>query len=114
MDTVLTPELPQFLRLVIALAIVIVLMGGLAFILKKLGLAEKTASMRGKKRRLRIVESLPLDARRRLVLLECDNAQHLVILGATGETLIKSDIPVPLPVSVDVDVDESSKANVAS
>ncbi len=107
MDIVLAPELPQFLRLIIALAIVISLMGGLALLLKKLGLAEKSPSMRNKKRRLKMVESLPLDARRRLVLLECDDTQHLVILSANGETLIKSEIPIP-------PVDESSKADEAS
>jgi len=107
MDTLLAHEMPQFLRLIIALAIVISLMGGLALLLKKLGLAEKTPSLKGNKRRLRLVESLPLDARRRLVLLECDDKQHLVILGTTGETLIKSDIPTP-------PVDETAKANEAS
>jgi flagellar protein FliO/FliZ len=107
MDSIITPELPQFLRLIIALAIVLSLMGGLALLLKKLGLAEKAPTLRNNKRRLRLVESLPLDARRRLVLLECDDKQHLVILSATSETLIKSDIPTP-------PVDESSKADEGS
>ena len=35
-------ELPQIIRLIAAMAFVIGLMGGLAFLLKKLGLAEKT------------------------------------------------------------------------
>ena len=109
MDTVLSPELPQFLKLIFALAIVLSLMGGLAFVLKKLGLAEKAPSMRGSKRRLKFVESLPLDARRRLVLLECDDKQHLVILGAASEMLIKSDIPIPA-----LAVDENAKADEAS
>lgn len=104
MNTVLAPELPQFLRLIIALVVVLSLMGGLAFLLKKLGLAEKPPSSRNNKRRLRLVESLPLDARRRLVLLECDDTQHLVVLSATSETLIKSDIPAP-------PVDETAKAD---
>ena len=44
------------------------------------------------KRRLKVVEALPLDARRRLVLLQRDNKQHLVILGPNGETVIETDI----------------------
>ena len=107
MDTLGAPEFPQFLRLIFALVFVLGLMGGLAFLLKKLGLAAQTPSVRGDKKRLRMVESLPLDARRRLVLLECDEKQHLVILGATGETVIASDIPAP-------PVDESAKADEAS
>ncbi|MFP4097591.1 MAG: flagellar biosynthetic protein FliO [Alphaproteobacteria bacterium] len=104
MDALAMPELSQFVRLLLALFIVLGLMGGLALLLKKLGLAAQTSSVRSAKRRLRIVESLPLDARRRVVLLECDEMQHLVILGANDETLIKADIPAP-------PVDESTKAH---
>lgn len=91
---VISPDLPQFMRLIIALAIVIALMGGLSFILKKLGLAQNANLKSGDKRRLKIVESLPLDARRRIVILQRDDVQHLVILGANGETLIEKDIPL--------------------
>ena len=84
-------DLSQILRLVAALALVLALMGGLAIALKKLGLAGAPALSTGK-RRLKLVESLPLDARRRLVLLQRDGKQHLVILGASGETLIETDI----------------------
>ncbi len=92
MDTI-SPDLPQFLRLIIALGVVLLLMGGLAFLLKKLGLAQQTTTKNNGKKRLNIVESLPLDARRRLVILKCDKAEHLVILSATGETVIAKDIP---------------------
>ena len=107
MDTALSPELPQFLRLILALGIVLGLMGGLAFLLKKLGLADRNICVRSGKRRLKLVESLPLDARRRLVLLQRDDKQHLVILSANGETLIESDISAP-PVDESLKEDEGS------
>ncbi len=84
-------DLPQIFRLLAALAFVVALMGGLALLLKKLGLPG-TPDVPANKRRLKIVESLPLDARRRLVLLQCDTTQHLVILSASGETVIGTDI----------------------
>jgi flagellar protein FliO/FliZ len=84
-------ELPQILRLIAALAFVVALMGGLALLLKKLGLSAPVTPA-GKRKRLKLVESLPLDARRRLVLIQRDNKQHLVILGANGETVIETDI----------------------
>lgn len=84
-------ELPQILRLFAALAFVLALMGILALALKKLGLSGASAAT-PKQRRLKIVESLPLDPRRRLVLLQRDDKQHLVILGASGETVIENDI----------------------
>jgi flagellar protein FliO/FliZ len=90
-------DLPQIVRLLAALAFVIALMGGLSIILKKVGLPG-TPNTPGHKRRMRIVESLPLDGRRRAVLMQCDDKQHLVILGASGETVIKIDIE---PVTID-------------
>jgi flagellar protein FliO/FliZ len=84
-------DIPILLKLFAALALVLGLMGGLALIMKKLGLSANTATTKGKKR-LRIIEAIPLDARRRLVLLQRDDVQHLVILGATTETLIETDI----------------------
>lgn len=89
---VFSPEIPQILRLIIALGIVLALLGGFTLLLKKLGLAPETTLQTGDKKRLKIVESLPLDARRRLVILQCDTQEHLVILNANGETVIARDI----------------------
>lgn len=90
---VISPDLPQFLKLIIALGVVILLMGGLVMVLKMLGLSSQTSVKSGDKRRLKIVESLPLDARRRAVILKCDHKEHLVILNSNGETVIENDIP---------------------
>lgn len=89
---VISPELPQIARLLIALTMVIALMGGLAFVLKKLGLATPQSIRTGDKRRLKIIESLPLDARARLMIIECDGTQHLIISGGNGETVIQKNI----------------------
>ncbi|PCJ97522.1 MAG: hypothetical protein COA45_09660 [Zetaproteobacteria bacterium] len=93
MDVVISPELPQALRLIIALCIVFLIMGGLALALKKLGLTTDSTIKSGDKRRLKIVESIPLDARRRLTIVKCDDKEHLVILGANSEIVIDTDIP---------------------
>lgn len=89
---VISPELPQIVRLLIALGIVIAMMGGLAWVVRKLGLATPVSIKSDDKRRLEIVESLPMDARRRLVIIRCDGREHLVILSATGETVVERDI----------------------
>ncbi|PHR60882.1 MAG: hypothetical protein COA47_06650 [Robiginitomaculum sp.] len=41
-------------------------------------------------RQLHIIESLHLDARRKLVLIEDGEREHLVLLGTSGESLIES------------------------
>lgn len=85
-------DTPSYLKLLASLTLVLGLMGGLAFVLKKLGLAGQVINAAGGQKRLKVVEALPLDARRRLVLLQRDDAQHLVILGPEGETVIETGI----------------------
>lgn len=38
--------------------------------------------------RLRVVETLPLDARRRLVLLRCDGREALLLMGGAQDQLL--------------------------
>ena len=92
-------DLPEYLRLVLALIFVLSLMGGLAYLLKRFGLGGPTAPLPGRLKRMKVIESLALDPRRRAVILRHDNKEHLVILGPSGETLIDTNIasaPVPL------------------
>lgn len=49
--------------------------------------------MTGKAKRLQLIESLPLDARHRAVLLRCDGREHLLALGGDGGvTLIERNL----------------------
>jgi flagellar protein FliO/FliZ len=80
----------QLLKFAAALIFVLALMGGLAIILRRLNYLHPASLP--KKRRLKIVEILPLDARRRLVIVRRDSREHLVILGANSETVIETGI----------------------
>ncbi len=86
-------DLPQLIKFAGALLFVLTLMGGLALLLKRFGHNHPVTLPN--RRRLKIVESLPLDPRRRLLLLRRDDREHLVILGPSGETLIESGIESP-------------------
>jgi flagellar protein FliO/FliZ len=58
----------------------------------------RLATVGGRQRRLAIVEVLPLDAKRRLVLLRRDGAEHLVLLGLGGDIVVeRSTGPTPAP-----------------
>lgn len=65
---------------IVALAGILALIVLLARALRASGLAP---AARGG--RLRVVETLPLDARRRLVLLRCDGRDALVLLGGAQD-----------------------------
>lgn len=82
----------QILNLIAALVFVLALMGGLALLLKKFGFAQGAVMKPGQPKRLKIVETLALDPRRRAVLIRCDDTEHLVILGPNGETVVKTDL----------------------
>lgn len=82
----------DYLRFIFALLFVLALMGGLWLALRHFGLSG--TPLPAGRRRLKIVETLPLDARRRAIILQRDDRQHLVILGPSGETAIET---FPLP-----------------
>ena len=86
-------EPAQLGRFVAALVFVLALMLGLSAVMKRVNAGGKMTP--GRKRRLQIVEILPLDGRRRAVILRRDNREHLVILGANGETVVESGIESP-------------------
>lgn len=96
----------EILRIVLALIAVIGMIGGAAMIARHMGFATKGASQGGKKR-LRIIETMALDARRRVAIIKCDDKEHLIMLGAAGETVIASDLA---PASSDID-SETEQSN---
>jgi len=87
-------ESPDIIRFIVALIFVVSLMALLWIILKKLGLSGGVSAIHGKKRRLKIVEILPIDLRHKAVLLRCDDKDHLVILGPNGETVVEQSMPI--------------------
>ncbi len=80
------------LRFLLALLLVLALIGLFAWAARRFGLGGRLAATVSKSRRLRIVEVTPLDPKTRLVLLRRDEVEHLVLLGATGATVIESGI----------------------
>lgn len=87
----------DYLKFFFALVFVLALMGGLAYAMKRLGWGQNGISALGgkTKKRLKIIEILPLDARRKAVLIQRDSTQHLVILGSSSEIVIETNIPAP-------------------
>ncbi|MCB9982254.1 MAG: flagellar biosynthetic protein FliO [Rhodospirillales bacterium] len=79
------------MKMVLALVFVLGLMGLLALAMKQLGLGGKVSAP-GTKRRLKVVETMPLDARHRMALIQRDDVQHLVIFGPNGETVVETNI----------------------
>ena len=100
-------ELYQIGKLFAALAFTLALMGGLSMLLKKLGFAQGVPTKNGE-RRLQVIESIAVDARRRLVIVQCDDKQHLILLGQNSETVIDQDVHIPEDVRPKISVVDAS------
>jgi flagellar protein FliO/FliZ len=87
-------DLASYGQFILALAVVLALIGLLAYGARRLGFGPRLAA-RGGARRLALVEVLPLDAKRRLVLVRRDATEHLVLLGVTQDAVIETGIAAP-------------------
>jgi len=82
-----------YIQFALALLFVLGLIGVLAVVARRAGFGYGVPAKTGR-RRLAVAEVLPLDGRRKLVLLRRDQTEHLVILGPTSETVVERSIPV--------------------
>lgn len=81
----------DYLQHLLALVFVLALIGAAALLARRLGLAPTLRPHA--QRRLAIVATLPVDGRRRLLLIRRDDVEHLVLVGPAGETLIEQGAP---------------------
>ncbi len=84
----------DYLKFLGALIFVLGMMGGLMLVLKRMGLGG-ASMLPANKRRLKVIEVLPIDARHKAVLLKRDDMEHLVLLGGTSDTVIETNIKGP-------------------
>ena len=75
----------NYLRFLAALAFVLGLIALLAWAARRFRLGSAAP---GAGRRLAVIETLPLDPRRKLVLARCDDRDYLLLLGQDGNRLL--------------------------
>ena len=79
------------LRFALALALVLALIAVTGWLGRRYMGAGRLTSLKGK-RRLGVVETLPIDGRTRLLLVRRDATEHLIMLGATGAVVVERAI----------------------
>ena len=84
----------SYMKFIFALIFVLGLIGGFALLAKKFGMGNRGPMRRGKGSRLSIIESMALDAKRRVVLIRRDDKEHLLLLGGATEMVIEGEIDV--------------------
>lgn len=84
-----------YLRFPLALVFVLALLALAVWALRRLGWPAAGATRDG--RRLEIVEALPLDPKRRLVLIRRDRVEHLVLIGPEHAVVLETAIAASAP-----------------
>lgn len=87
-------DIGTYLRGILALVAVLGLIGAAAWGARRFGLAGGSALPR-RQRRLAIAEVLPVDNRRRLVLVRRDAVEHLLLIGGTTDLVVEAAVPAP-------------------
>ncbi|MBX6323286.1 MAG: flagellar biosynthetic protein FliO [Rhodospirillaceae bacterium] len=91
-----------YLRFAAALAFVLALIAVVGWIARRAGLGARLPRGGGRQRRMGLVEVLPLDAKRRLVLVRRDGVEHLLLVGPAGDLVVEHGI---MPAGGDGDSD---------
>ncbi|WP_300555904.1 flagellar biosynthetic protein FliO [Maricaulis sp.] len=94
----------QYLLAMLVLAGLLGLLGLFAMAVQRGWILQGVTGLAGFKpdeRRMKIRETLVLDPRRRMVIVEVDDEEHLLLLGATNETLVKTQPAAPRPAAVE-------------
>lgn len=88
-------DIAVYIRSMAALVLVLGLILGLLWLLRRFGFAGMVARAPERRRRLVVVESVALDSRRRLLLVRRDGREHLLLVGGGGDLVVESGIVEP-------------------
>src|SRR5438105_5032760 len=93
MDILFGAETPLAVRFFIAFIIVLGLIGGTAYLVRRFG-GERlaAAASRGRQPRLAVVDAAAVDGRRRLLLIRRDNVEHLLMIGGPTDVVVETNI----------------------
>lgn len=83
-------DLINIARFILSFVVVIGLLGGLAWVLRRYGTGRITSA--ASKGRLGVVEVATVDAKRRLILIRRDAVEHLLLISPTNETVVETGI----------------------
>ena len=82
----------ELFRAVLALVLVLGLIGGATWAARRFGPAMWFGARPKSDRNLGVVESLPIDARHRLVLVRRGERQHLLLIGPNHSLVVEDGI----------------------
>jgi flagellar protein FliO/FliZ len=85
-------ETSAYLQFALALMLVIGLILGLAYLLRRFGLGDGGTRSLGRKKRISTVESSMVDARHKLILVRRDGTEHFLLVGPGDSFVVERGI----------------------
>jgi flagellar protein FliO/FliZ len=79
-----------------ALLFVLALIGLTSFLMRKYGTERVSGGSSRKGKRLSVKEVKMLDAKNKLVIIERDDVEHLIVVGMNGAQVVESGFKEPL------------------
>ena len=89
--------LQEYFRFLLALIFVLGLFAFIILLARRYGVGQRMPMRSGRSKRLNLVEVMALDGKRRMVLVQRDHTEHLIILGPHGDTVVEAGIIPGLP-----------------
>ena len=110
-ETLFGAETPLAVRFFFAFFVILVLIGATAWVVRQFGAARlRTDSLRGRRRRLEVIDTASVDRRRRLILVRRDSVQHLLMIGGPIDIVVEPNIVRTVATPHDVAVARSPAA----
>lgn len=88
-------EYVSLARFAFAFLLVISLIGLMGVVLRRYAAGRGWQADAKAERRVRIIETLPLSAQQRIILLQRDDKAHLLLVSPQSSLVIEQDIPLP-------------------
>lgn len=92
-----------YIQAVLALILVVGIILGLAWLLRRYGLGDGPHGALGRKKRLSTIESTTVDSRHRLILVRRDETEHLLLVGPGDSFVVERGIQAQPQASPDSD-----------
>jgi flagellar protein FliO/FliZ len=93
MNALFGTEFSLPMKFFVAFAIVLLLIGAVTYLVRRFGAGGLTVTVqRNRQPRLAVVDSTPIDNRRKLVIVRRDNTEHLLLIGGPTDVLVEPNI----------------------
>jgi len=92
MNSLFGVDLPTPVNFVIAFVVVLLLIAGATWLVRRFGATRVDAGARSRQPRLAVIDAAAVDGRRKLVIIRRDNVEQLLMIGGPTDVVVETNI----------------------